>query len=48
VKPVGRTKSVYDTLGFVAKPKNCTVSFEDSDGIRHSVEVVRTKPPYLR
>ncbi len=23
----------------MANPKNCTVSFQDSDGIRHSVEV---------
>lgn len=35
----GRTKSEYVNLRFVGTRKTCTVSFQDSDGVRHAVEV---------
>jgi hypothetical protein len=34
-----RKNSEYDNLRFVAARKTCNVSFQDSDGIRHGVEV---------
>lgn len=36
---IGGTKGEYGNLLFVANPKTCTVSFRDSAGVRHSVEV---------
>ena len=34
-----RTKSEYAILPFVGTRKSCTVSFQDSGGVRHAVEV---------
>jgi hypothetical protein len=34
-----RTKSEHDILPLVGTRKTCTVSFQDSDGVRHAVEV---------
>jgi hypothetical protein len=35
----GRTKREHDILPSVGTRKTCTVSFQDSDGVQHSVEV---------
>ena len=35
----GRTKDEYAILPSVGTRKTCTVSFRDSDGVQHSVEV---------